>query len=313
MLGTPLLGSFTGTLLLRGPAARRSSHFLPLRFCSRSGRGRSGFDFRPRRRTSHGFGARLRPRCGLWPCFRHADVLTLSFFRRKRSWGRLGPRRSFTLRFARCGFSGFIRWRLARRRGSLRWTSSVFEPLPRGVLGTRALQLFGSMFFRIRRHHLGGRVWSNNVPPLQDRWAWRSHHGRCASVCSVKQTGVVARDLDVFALQRRGCEMLFLGDGSVRSGRTSLDAASSAIVADVVHRLIDDDGFLIDVSNRHTPHVVDRAVVEELATIPAATFVANARIAEAIVDAAIKADALTPIARVENVGSRKPPPVARGP
>jgi hypothetical protein len=59
--------------------------------------------------------------------------------------------------------------------------------------------------------------------------------------------------------------------------------------------------------------VVDRAVVVEVAAAPVAALIADANVAEAVIDAAIVADVGAPIAAVELIAVVTPAPVARRP
>jgi hypothetical protein len=59
--------------------------------------------------------------------------------------------------------------------------------------------------------------------------------------------------------------------------------------------------------------VVNRAVVVEVTAAPIAALVANTDVAKTIIDTAIVADVLTPIAGVKSVGVIRVAPIAGGP
>jgi hypothetical protein len=73
------------------------------------------------------------------------------------------------------------------------------------------------------------------------------------------------------------------------------------------------DRAAIDVVHDVDVHVVDRAVVVEMPSAPVTTLVAVSRVAKAIVDAAVVADVLTPVAGIIAVGVIPVAPVAGGP
>jgi hypothetical protein len=89
-------------------------------------------------------------------------------------------------------------------------------------------------------------------------------------------------------------------------------AAGAAIVTHV-GRVVDDDGLVIDVGDRHVRDVVDAAVVEEIAAPPIAALVAFASIAEAIRHSAVEADFRAPIAFVKGIDAVVPAPISRRP
>jgi hypothetical protein len=93
--------------------------------------------------------------------------------------------------------------------------------------------------------------------------------------------------------------------------RPCVDAASAAIVGDA-GVVIDDDGAVVDVGDVDVD-VVDGAVVVEVIAVPIAAVVADAGVAEAVVDATVEADVRPPEAAVEAPAVLVPAPVARGP
>jgi hypothetical protein len=90
------------------------------------------------------------------------------------------------------------------------------------------------------------------------------------------------------------------------------DAASASVVGDA-GVVIDDDGAVIDVGDAGDIDTVHRAVVVEVVASPITAVVADAGVAEAVVDAAVKADVQAPEAAMEAPAVAVPAPVARGP
>jgi hypothetical protein len=60
-------------------------------------------------------------------------------------------------------------------------------------------------------------------------------------------------------------------------------------------------------------HVVDGAVVAEVAAVPVSALIAEAGIAEAVVDATIESDVPSPIATVEAIAATRVSPIAGRP
>jgi hypothetical protein len=89
------------------------------------------------------------------------------------------------------------------------------------------------------------------------------------------------------------------------------DAASTSVVGDA-GVVVDDDLALIDITDTGAD-AVDGAVVIEVVATPIAAVVADAGVAEAIVDAAVKADVRAPESPVEAPAIVIPAPVAGGP
>src|ERR1700740_1326256 len=81
-------------------------------------------------------------------------------------------------------------------------------------------------------------------------------------------------------------------------GGPLVDAAIAAVVADAVFAAIDDRG-VVDVVDFGDVHIVHGAVVVKVVVIPAAAFVAVAKITETVVDAAVPADVRAPITFME--------------
>jgi hypothetical protein len=93
-----------------------------------------------------------------------------------------------------------------------------------------------------------------------------------------------------------------------------LDANSSraSVVTDPVYGDVG-DGVVVDVMHHGGVHVVDGAVVVEMAVIPIAAAITLAGVSEAIINATVKADVRTPIAVVERVAALVESPIAGSP
>ena len=118
-----------------------------------------------------------------------------------------------------------------------------------------------------------------------------------------------ARSLDVLHLLRYRADVTFASCSEFFRRGAGADTAIAAIVADA-GRVVVDDGGVVDVVNLRDVDVVDAAIVVEVVVFPAASFIAMAKIAEAVVDASVKTDHRSPIAFVEGKGSSIPSPVA---
>ena len=99
----------------------------------------------------------------------------------------------------------------------------------------------------------------------------------------------------------------------LRGPRRNPNATRSAVETHMIVVCVVDDGVVIDVVHDRDIHVVDRAVVVEVSAAPVAALVAVAGVTKAVVDAAIVADVLAPVATVEPVRVIPIAPVAGGP
>jgi hypothetical protein len=92
-------------------------------------------------------------------------------------------------------------------------------------------------------------------------------------------------------------------------GRLRIDT-SAAVVTNVANRnIIIYHRFVIDICNHRRIHVVDGNIVIENSAVPVATLVAIAAVSIAVVNAAVEADVLAPIARVEDIDIAVPAPI----
>src|SRR5579859_6619852 len=101
--------------------------------------------------------------------------------------------------------------------------------------------------------------------------------------------------------------------GLFRCGWASVDAAVSAVIADVVVRGVVDYSLVVNVVNIRNVHVIHGAVVVEAAVSPIPTLITHAPIAEAVVDATVEADIRAPVAFIPGKGIAAPAPITRRP
>src|SRR6185437_12651522 len=117
-------------------------------------------------------------------------------------------------------------------------------------------------------------------------------------------------------LHRRLMTLMHCGD--LRRTRLHIDAAAAAVIAHAMHRMsavtdvVVDNGPLVHGPNATTDSGHGAVVVEAVAA-PVATEVADADIAEAVVDAAVVADMQSPVAGMEAIPSAVPAPIRRRP
>ena len=112
---------------------------------------------------------------------------------------------------------------------------------------------------------------------------------------------------------RRNCRDMLLVSGGFLFGCGLRGDAAAATVEAHAGRFIDDDGLFVDVGDRDTAEIVDRAIVGEHAIVPMTALVAQAGIAEAVIDAAVEADMRSPITGGPHVDAVAPAPIARRP
>src|SRR5215469_10270745 len=117
----------------------------------------------------------------------------------------------------------------------------------------------------------------------------------------------------VLRLQWCGRGMLLTRRRYLLGGRLRSRAAGSAVEAYIRHRRAVDHCLIVDVCNIDATEIVDGLIVVEDAVLPITTLVADASIAEAVVDAAIETDVRTPIAGMQHVDAIAPPPIGRRP
>src|SRR5215472_12578478 len=129
-----------------------------------------------------------------------------------------------------------------------------------------------------------------------------------------QQAAIAARHLLMLRLQgsRRGVTLAF-GE-ALSSGRLRRGAPGAAVVADVVDRGVIDDRIVhVGVVNHRGVHIGHRGVVRKHSVAPFTAVEADAPVAIAIVNAAIKADVRAPVARMPYIDAPAPTPIARSP
>ena len=143
-------------------------------------------------------------------------------------------------------------------------------------------------------------------------WLADRHIGRASMICIGELGPVGARRTLILHLGRHRCSVRLMHGRQFRRPRRRPDASRSAVItyAGVVrvvgHRTT------INVVHHGDVHVIDRAVVVEMAAAPVTALVAVSYVAIAVVDAAIVADVLAPVARVKPVGRYSRSPSSRG-
>ena len=95
--------------------------------------------------------------------------------------------------------------------------------------------------------------------------------------------------------------------------RPHLHAAGTVVTDAIVSGVVVDDRVVIDIVNHSRIHVVDVPVVVESVAVPISSLVAEADVAEAVIDTPVVADVTTPIAAVVTVTSAIIAPIAGSP
>ena len=139
-----------------------------------------------------------------------------------------------------------------------------------------------------------------------------------AAVVLVEELLLIAGGLLAhLGLRFHGAGVALVHGSDLSRTRRYIDSAAAAVVTDPIVRMggvvdvVIDNLAAIDVVG--VAYVVDGAVVVEVIPTPVAAKVANADVAEAIVDAAIEADVRTPVSVMKAVVTAVPAPVGRGP
>ena len=125
------------------------------------------------------------------------------------------------------------------------------------------------------------RMRGNNAGTAQLRRVRGRRNGGMALIVVERQRRIFRRHLHVLRLLRRRRHVLLVGGGNLLRRRLRRRAAGAAIIAHV-GRVVDDDGLVIDVGDRHVRDVVDGTVVKESAAAPITALVAFAGIAETV-------------------------------
>ena len=246
-----------------------------------------------RRRLRCGLRCRLRCRGGLGRCLVRCRRFLVS----------------------RCGLRCWLRC-----RGGLgcRFRRRFSFGLP---FGFRSSRRFGSRrsAFRLRGFRRADRtrgVLGPDHTGAGERARLRGRRDRRFAVIRTQAQGRIgARSGFLLALRGGWWSMRLVRGRLLRRGRLGPDAASSAVIADVIHRGVVNDGLVVDVGDMHAGvgDIVDGGVVEKVPALPIAAFIARAAVAEAVIDAAVEPDVRSPVAGVEHVCTAGKAPVAGRP
>src|SRR5579872_7125225 len=99
-----------------------------------------------------------------------------------------------------------------------------------------------------------------------------------------------------------------------RRSRMILPRRESAFSAVVAHaaRLVFDNRLAVGMKVP-AADMIHRAVVGERSVMPVAARIADAGVSETVIDSAIEADVMAPVARMPHINAAAPSPVSRGP
>lgn len=171
----------------------------------------------------------------------------------------------------------------------LRWSHWALLLLHRMLLLLRR----GLIACFYHRRHTDVAIGRERLVDDQAGWTAMVHAGKLSSIGA---GGVL-----ILQLRTHGRSVLFLASRQFRRSGAHLQAARSAVETHTdaapifVHRTVVDVMYVCDV------HIVDRAIVVEVAAAPIAALVTEAYVPKAIVDTAVVADVRTPVATVEAV------------
>jgi len=146
-------------------------------------------------------------------------------------------------------------------------------------------------------------------------------HGRFAVIGGCELLAILGRHLLVLYLRCHGRNALFACGGDFGGQWLASDATRSVVtdarVRDIDGSVVHDDrighGAVIDLDIADVGHIVDGAVVVETIAVPVATLIANADVAEAVVNAAVVANVPAPVPVVVAVSAAGVAPISRRP
>jgi hypothetical protein len=145
------------------------------------------------------------------------------------------------------------------------------------------------------------RRWSTHIA-ISRKWLPDSHIGRAAMIGIGKLGAVSAGGTLILHLSTHGRRVRLMHRYKLRRTRRRPDTTRTAVITHagvvgvVVHRAA------VDVVHHRDVDVIDRTVVIEMAAAPVTALVAESYVAIAVIDAAVVADVLAPVARVKPVG-----------
>ncbi len=115
-------------------------------------------------------------------------------------------------------------------------------------------------------------------------------------------------------LQCGRCNVLLAGCGLFGRRRPGGHTACAAVIAHAIHRdIVVDHGLVVGVVHDGDVYVGHRTVIDESTAAPIPARITRARVAEAVIDSAIKTDVWSPVPGVPNVDATSPAPVRRAP
>ena len=106
---------------------------------------------------------------------------------------------------------------------------------------------------------------------------------------------------------------MFVRPSQFLSRRLGFSSARPTIEADIVHRLVSDDGLVVGIGDDGRIHPSDGGVVKEPIVVPISALIADPAITEAVVDATIISDVWPPVSGVPSVNATIVAPVAGRP
>ena len=177
--------------------------------------------------------------------------------------------------------------------GSIFW--AIFRAGTRFICRARFIAAF-----RLRRRSLvfAARLSGRNNASFEIPGFGRSRDGRLALVGGSTQLGITPRCLNVLRLRGYRTDVVLVSVVLLLRRRARFDPTRTPVVADVSFGHIRDPG-IVGVVNDGGVHVIHVSVVGEVTTFPAAAFITNTTVAEAIVDAAVEAHLWSPISFME--------------
>jgi len=124
---------------------------------------------------------------------------------------------------------------------------------------------------------------------------------------------VATRSVQMLRLHRGWGRVSLSSRGLFPCGWAGADSTAAAVIADMVDRGVVDYGLVVNVVNVRDVHVIHRAVVVEGSVVPISAFVADATIAETVIDATVKAYLGTPVSVIPGKGVAAPTPITGSP
>jgi hypothetical protein len=141
----------------------------------------------------------------------------------------------------------------------------------------------------------------------------RGRNGGMSVIGLCAQRRVAARRLFLLVLRRQWRHVMLVGYGQLGRSCLNAHAAGAAVVANPVNGNIIDHRLVVDVGYIRAIHVGYRTVVVHAAALPVAALVPIAAVTMAVIDPAIEADVLSPVAAIPYKYSAGPAPITWSP